>query len=87
MTKTLEKIGDVVHYYTNISVAVIELTAPIKVGEEITIRGTTTSFDQQVKSMQVEHEQVQEAKAGDAIGLKVTDRARKGDIVYKYVEV
>ena len=87
MTKTLEKIGDVIHYYTNISVAVVELTAPIKVGEEITIRGTTTSFDQQVKSMQVEHEQVQEAKAGDAIGLKVIDRARKGDIVYKYVEV
>ncbi len=86
MSGTLEKVGDVIHYYTKISVAVVELTAPLKVGDKITIRGMTTNFDQKVEAMQIEHQHVEEAKAGDAIGLKVADRSRKGDVVYRYVQ-
>jgi putative protease len=75
-------VGKVTHYFTNIGVAVIELEDTLKVGDEISIEGATTNFQQKVESMQIEHENVQEAKAGDSIGLKVTDRVREGDSVY-----
>jgi putative protease len=82
----LEKVGEVTHYYTRIGVAVVRVTAPIRVGERIAIKGHTTDFEQTVESMQIEHETIKEAKPGDLIGLKVVDRVRKGDIIYKVVE-
>jgi putative protease len=85
MTKSLEKVGEVSHYFNRISVAVVELTAPLKVSEAIAIRGMTTNFEQRVESMQVEGENIEEASSGDSIGLKVVDRVRKGDIVYRFV--
>jgi len=85
MSKTLEKVGEVSHYFTKIGVAVVELTAPLRVGDRIAVKGMTTNFEQTVESMQIEHEPVEEAKAGDSIGLKVADRVREGDIVYKLV--
>lgn len=85
MSKTLEKVGEVSHYFTKIGVAVVELTAPLRVGDRIAVKGMTTNFEQTVESMQIEHESVEEAKAGDSIGLKVADRVREGDIVYKLV--
>ncbi len=85
MSKNLEKVGEVTHYYTKIGVAVVKLTGPLRVGEEIAVKGMTTDFEQRVGSMQIEHEQVQQAKKGDMIGLKVEDYARKGDIVYRLV--
>jgi putative protease len=86
MPGSLEKVGEISHYFTKISVAVVELTAPLKVGDRIAIKGMTTNFEQMVNSMQIEHESMQEAKAGDSIGMKVTDRVRKGDIVYRLLE-
>ncbi|MFQ6053065.1 MAG: translation elongation factor-like protein [Candidatus Bathyarchaeia archaeon] len=86
MSKTLEKAGEVSHYFTKIGVAVVELTAPLRIGDRIAVKGMTTNFEQTVESMQIEHEPVQEAKAGDSIGLKVVDRVRMGDIVYKLVD-
>lgn len=86
MSKTLEKIGDVSHYFTRINVAVIDLTDALKIGDRITVRGMTTNFDQTVESMQIEHKTVKEANKGDSIGLKVDERVREGDIVYKIVE-
>lgn len=83
MSKTLEKVGTVSHFFSKISVAVVELTAPLKAGETIAIKGMTTNFEQTVDSMQIEHETVNEAKKGDSIGLKVRDRVREGDIVYR----
>ncbi len=83
MPKPLVKIGEVSHYYTNIGVAVVELVSTLKVGDKITVRGATTEFTQLVKSMQIMHEAVEEAGAGDSIGLKVSDRVRKGDAVFK----
>lgn len=86
MSKTLEKVGTVSHFFSKINVAVVELTAPLRVGETIAIRGMTTNFEQTVDSMQIEHEAVNEAKKGDSIGLKVKDRVREGDIVYRVKE-
>lgn len=83
MSSQLVKIGDVSHYFTKIEVAVVDLTQKIKVGDEIQIKGATTDFTQKVESMQIEHDKVEEAKAGDSIGLLVKYRVRAGDEVYK----
>jgi putative protease len=63
-------------------VAGIDLTGVLKVGDRIRIRGHTTDLEQVVASIQIEHESVQEAKAGDRIGVKVSERCRDGDHVY-----
>jgi putative protease len=79
----LEQIGSIRHYYSKIAVAVIDLTAKITVGDTIRIKGVTTDLRQKVDSMQIEHANVQSANAGQSIGLKVTDKVREGDFVYK----
>lgn len=76
-------VGKISHYFTKIGVAVIDLEAPLAVGDKISIEGATTDFQQKVDSMQVEHKEVQAAKKGDSIGMKVKDRVRGGDNVYK----
>lgn len=77
-----KKIGEVTHFFTNIDVGVVELSDTLKEGDKIRIKGSTTDFEQEVKSMQIEHETVEEAKKGDSIGLKVKDRVREGDEVF-----
>ena len=79
-TKT--PIGKVTNYYSKINVAVVELSAPLKKGDEIAIEGTTTEFTQTVESMQIDRQDIDSAKAGQDIGLKVKDRVRIGDTVY-----
>lgn len=86
MSKTLEKVGEVSHYFTRINVAVIELTAPLRIGDQIAIKGMTTNFEQTIESMQIEHESIKEAGEGDSIGLKVEERVREGDVVYKILD-
>ncbi len=78
-----EEIGKITHYFTKIGVAVIELSGDLKVGDKIRIKGATSDFKQTVKSMQIEHESIEEAEAGQSIGMKVKDHAREGDTVYK----
>lgn len=78
-----KSVGKVAHYFTKIGVGVIELSDELKVGDRISIEGATTNVQQTVQSMQIEHEDVETAKAGDAIGLKVNQRVREGDLVYK----
>lgn len=78
-----ELVGKVKDYFARIGVIGIDLVAPLKVGDTIHIKGHTTDLEQVVESMQIEHEDVEEAKAGDAIGIKVADRCRGGDSVYK----
>jgi putative protease len=75
-------VGKVSHFFDKISVVVIELTGALKVGDIIRIKGNTTNFEQKVESIQIEHEQVKEAKAGQGIGLKVKEPARVNDSVY-----
>jgi translation elongation factor EF-1alpha len=77
------KIGRVTHFFSKISVAVIELTATLNPGDTIIFKGPNTDFEQVVDSMQIEHKNVQRAEAGESIGLKVTQRVRETDAVYK----
>ncbi len=78
-----ERIGVVNDYFARIGVAGIDLEGRLRVGDTIHIKGHTTDLEMVVESMQVEHEEVAEANAGDAIGVKVADRCRDGDLVYK----
>ena len=78
-----KEIGKVTHFFGKISVAVVELSGTLKVGDEIRIKGHATDFTEKVDSMQIEHENVKEAKKGQSIGLKVADKVREGDTVYK----
>lgn len=80
------EVGKVQDYFAKIGVAGIELTDSLSVGDTIHIKGHTTDFSQKVESMQIEHDNVEEAKAGDSIGIKVDDRVRSSDTVYKVVE-
>jgi len=79
-------IGKVSHFYPKISVAVIDLEDSLKKGDKISIEGKTTNFSQIVESMQIEHKDVEIANAGNSIGLKVNERVREGDKVYKIIE-
>ena len=81
-----KEIGKITHYFTNISVGVIELSDELKVGDTISIEGATTNFTQRVDSMQIENQNVESAKAGDSIGLKTKERVREGDVVHKIIE-
>jgi len=81
-----EQIGQVVDFFARPVVAAIQLTAPLRVGDKIHIKGHSTDLEVTIASMQVNNAQVQEAGAGDGVGVKITDRARKGDAVYKIVE-
>lgn len=76
-------VGKVVHFYPKISVAVVELTKGLKVGDKIEISKNEETFEQTVDSMQVEHKQVEKAKAGDAVGLKLDNPAKEGATVSK----
>lgn len=76
-------IGRVTHYYSKIGVAILELDKPLKAGEKIAVIGSTTDIEQDVKSMQVEHQNINSAEAGDLVGLKIKDKVREGDTVYK----
>lgn len=78
-----KKIGEVTHYWGKIGVAGIKLTGTLSVGDTIRIRGATTDFEQVVSSMQIEHENIETAEKGQEIGLKVKEKVRIGDTVYK----
>ena len=79
-------IGKVSDFFAQPVVAAIELTAALKVGDKIHVKGHTTDLELNVDSMQINNVSVQEGKAGDSIGVKVPERVRKGDTVYKIVE-
>jgi len=79
----IEEVGRITHFYPKIGVAVVELKASLKVGEEILIRGAHTSIDQRVDEMQIEHKLVQSANTGQSVGLKVKDRVRENDLIFR----
>ena len=77
------EIGHITHFFPKIGVAVVELTAPLAVGDSILVKGPATDFEQTVESMQIEHTNIQGAEAGQSVGLKLAQRARERDAVYK----
>jgi translation elongation factor EF-Tu-like GTPase len=82
-----KKIGEVIKFFSKISVAAIRLSeGSLKVGDNIHIVGHTTDISQTIDSMQIENKNVQEAGPGADIGIKVKDRVREHDVVYKVTE-
>jgi len=77
------EVGHVTHFFSKIKVAVLELTAPLAVGDRILVKGPATDFEQVVESMQIEHANIPRAEAGQSIGLKMAENARERDVVYK----
>ena len=76
-------IGTVVHYYGDIGVAGVVLSSRLKVGDTIHVKGHTTDFTCTVESMQIDHAEVKKAKKRNDVGIKVSDRAREHDEVYR----
>lgn len=82
-----EKIGIIEHFFTNVGVAAIKITnGELKIGDTIHIVGAHTDFTQKIDSMQIEKNPVGHVKAGDEVGIKVKDRVREHDVVYKIPE-
>jgi putative protease len=78
-----EEVGKVSDFFARPVVAGIKLTGALKVGDTIHIKGHTTDFEMTINSMQIHNVNVDEANAGDSVGIKVPDRVRAGDTVYK----
>ncbi|MGI5826066.1 MAG: hypothetical protein ACOX50_01485 [Patescibacteria group bacterium] len=79
------KVGKITHYFDRIGVAVVELSDTLKTGDKVRIGGIIEDFQMTVSSMQVEHEQLEEAKKGDTIGMKVDQPVKVGDEVFKLI--
>lgn len=79
-------IGKISHFYPKINVAVLDLEGTLKVGDKISIEREAGAFEQVVDSMQIEHKNINEAKEGQSIGLKVIDKTREGAKVFKIIE-
>ena len=82
-----EKIGIVEHFFTNVNVAAINITGgELKIGDTIHFVGATTDFKQKIESMEIDRNPVEIVKVGDDVGIKVKERVRVHDIVYKITE-
>ena len=82
-----EKIGVVEHFFTKVSVAAIRITdGELKVGDTIHIVGAHTDFTQKIESMEIDRNPVESVKPGDDVGIKIKDRVREHDVVYKVPE-
>jgi len=79
------RIGKVTHFFGRIGVAALSLTESLRVGDTIRVRGQTTDLTQRVESMQIEHKSVAEARPGEDVAVRVNDRVRVGDGVYKII--
>ncbi len=78
------RVGQVFKYFAQPGVAAIELTdGALHIGDTIHIQGTTTDFSQELESMQIEHESVEGAEPGQSVGIKVAERVRPGDTIYR----
>lgn len=82
-----EEVGVVVKFFAKPSVAAIDVTkGSIKKGDTLMYKGHTTEFTEMVESIEIDNQSVDEAKVGDMIGIKVKERVRENDIVYKIVD-
>ena len=77
------EIGKVSDFFARPVVAGIDLAGGLKVGDKIHIKGHTTDVEITVASMQIDNITVTEANNGQSVGIKVPDKVRAGDTVYK----
>jgi translation elongation factor EF-1alpha len=77
-----KEIGNISGYFSHVNVAAIKLSGSLKVGDKVHIKGHTTDFEQKVGSMQIEKKSVKEAKKGDHIGIRVSEKVRPNDKVF-----
>jgi putative protease len=81
-----EKVGKVQKFFAKPSVAAIEVTAGVlRIGDRLRFKGHTTDFEDVITSMQIEKAAIEEAKPGDLVGIKVKERVRENDTVYKII--
>ncbi len=79
-----EKIGEVMKFFSKPSVAAVKITAgELRVGDTVRFNGHTTDFEDTIQSMEIDNKQIEKATAGDYIGVKVSDRVRPGDEVFR----
>ncbi len=81
-----EIVGTVSDFFAHPVVAGIELTGTLKVGDRVHIKGHTTDLEFTVGSIQIDNADVSEGKAGDSVGVKVSDRVRNGDHIYRVTD-
>ncbi|MCK4961570.1 MAG: hypothetical protein KAS19_03745 [Anaerolineales bacterium] len=81
-----ERIGEVIHYYGKINVAVLRLSRGLKIGDSVHFHGQHTDFQQEITSMEIEHQAVSEVKARKEVAVKVDQRVRRGDKIFRITE-
>ncbi len=80
------EVGRVNKFFGKVSVAAVDVTDSIKVGDELHFKGATTDFNLEIDSMEIDRNPIEEAKPGDLVGIKVPERVRPGDKVYRVEE-
>lgn len=80
------QVGRVNKFFGKVSVAAVDVTDSIKVGDELHFKGATTDFNLKIDSMEIDRNPIEEAKPGDLVGIKVPERVRPGDKVYRVEE-
>lgn len=81
-----KEVGKIMHFYNRINVAAVELSGTLKVGDTLHVKGANTDFTFTVESMQIEHESVAEAGAGDQVGIRVPETVHENDKLFKVEE-
>ncbi len=85
MEEAVIEIGNIIHYFQKINVAIVELSLPLSVGDPILIKGPSTDFEQHVDSIEVDRKAIQRAEGGQSVGLKLSQLARVKDVVFKKI--
>lgn len=80
-----KEIGEVTHYYSHLEVAIVKFNRKVKVGETVHFKGHTSDFTETVNSIQFDHKDIDEAKSGQEVGIKVSEKVRQGDKVFEVV--
>ncbi len=85
MEEAIIEIGNIIHYFSKINVAIVELSLPLSVGDRILIKGPSTDFEQTVDSIQLDRKNIQRAQGGQSVGIKLLQPAKENDTVFKKI--